>query len=91
MCRKKFITPDVAALLADAYSGDIKDKEYESLSDREFEVLKLIAQGKTVSEAAEYLSLSVNTVSTYRSRILEKINLHSTADIIKYSLEKGIA
>ncbi|MBA4196544.1 MAG: DNA-binding response regulator [Chitinophaga sp.] len=88
---KKFITPDVAALLADAYSGDIKDKEYESLSDREFEVLKLIAQGKTVSEAAEYLSLSVNTVSTYRSRILEKLNLHSTADIIKYSLEKGIA
>ncbi|MBS1592240.1 MAG: response regulator transcription factor [Bacteroidetes bacterium] len=88
---KKYITPEVATLLADAYSGDVKGKEYESLSDREFEVLKLIAQGKTVSEVAECLSLNVNTISTYRARILEKLNLHSTIDIIKYSLEKGIA
>ncbi|MBS1626390.1 MAG: response regulator transcription factor [Bacteroidetes bacterium] len=88
---KKYITPEVATLLADAYSGDIKGKEHESLSDREFEVLKLISQGKTVTEVAEYLSLSTNTISTYRARILEKLNLHSTTDIIKYALEKGIA
>ena len=87
---KKFIPPEVALLLADAFSGDVKNKEYESLSDREFEVLKLISQGKTVSEAAEMLSLSVNTISTYRSRILGKLNMHSTADLIKYAIEKGI-
>lgn len=88
---KKFITPDIANLLADAFSGDNTENPTEILSDREFEVLKLLAQGKTISEVAEHLSLSVNTISTYRARILEKLQLHSTADLIKYALEKKLA
>jgi DNA-binding NarL/FixJ family response regulator len=60
---------------------------HELLSDREFEVMKLIVEGKTVSEIAESLSLSVNTISTYRSRILEKMHLHSNSDLVKYAIE----
>jgi DNA-binding NarL/FixJ family response regulator len=57
------------------------------LSDREFQVLRMIGSGKTVSEIAQDLSLSVKTVSTYRSRILEKMNLNTNAELTRYSFE----
>ena len=69
---KKFITPSIAEKLADSFDADNGKQLHESLSDREFDVFKLIATGKSVSDIAAQLSLSVTTVSTYRSRIMEK-------------------
>lgn len=60
---------------------------HESLSDREFEVLKYIASGQTVSEIAERLSLSVTTISTYRARIISKMNLKTNAGLMMYAIE----
>src|SRR6266403_1932371 len=60
---------------------------HELLSDREFQVLRMLASGKTVKEMAEDLSLSVKTVSTYRGRILEKTGMKTNADLIRYALE----
>jgi two-component system invasion response regulator UvrY len=63
---------------------------HESLSDREFQVLELIASGKTVSEVAEKLALSVKTVSTYRTRILEKLHLSTNAELTRYAMQNKI-
>lgn len=60
---------------------------YEALSDREYEVLCLMGAGKTVKEIAEHIHLSMTTVSTYRSRLLEKLSLRTTADLIRYAIE----
>ncbi|MCC7524082.1 MAG: response regulator transcription factor [Chitinophagaceae bacterium] len=88
---KKFITPSVAEKLAEALGGNGKDDElHEKLSDREFDVFKLIAEGKAVSDIAEQLSLSVTTVSTYRSRVLEKMDMKSNADLTRYALDNKL-
>ena len=63
---------------------------HERLSQREFEVLRLLASGKAVSEIAEMLSLSDKTVSTYRGRILEKLQLKTTAELVRYALEHSL-
>jgi DNA-binding NarL/FixJ family response regulator len=60
---------------------------HELLSDREFQVLRMIASGKSVKEIAEELSLSVKTVSTYRSRILEKMRMKTTVELIRYAFK----
>ena len=86
---RKFITPSVAEILAE--SLDVKmEQKHELLSNREFNVLKLLASGKSVSDIAEQLSLGVTTVSTYRSRILEKMKMHSNAELTRYALEKNL-
>ena len=90
MLGKKFITPTVAEKLADAFDADSGRQQHELLSDREFDVFKLLSGGKSVSEIAAQLSLSVTTVSTYRARILEKMNMKSNAELTSYELEKGI-
>jgi len=87
---KKFITPSIAEKLADAFNADNDQVLHETLSDREFDVLKLLAAGKSVSDIAEQLSLSVTTVSTYRSRILKKMSMHSNAELTRYALEKSL-
>jgi two-component system, NarL family, invasion response regulator UvrY len=87
---KKYITPAVAQKLAEAIPIDSTAQPHQLLSDREFEVFKLLASGKTVSEIAYQLSLSANTVSTYRSRILEKMNFHSNNELIRYALEQKL-
>jgi two-component system, NarL family, invasion response regulator UvrY len=86
-CGKKYITASVAEKLADAMPVEGYKDPHELLSDREFEVFKLLATGKTVSEIAEQLSLSTNTVSTYRARILEKMYLGSNNALMRYALE----
>ena len=86
---RKFITPSVAEELAETFNGE-HDEPHRLLSDREFEVFKLLADGKTISEIANQLSLSSNTVSTYRSRVLEKMNFHSNADLTRYALERKL-
>ena len=59
---------------------------HEGLSDREYQVLRMIAQGKTVSQIAAEISLSVKTVSTYRARVLEKMHMHTTAELMRYAI-----
>jgi two-component system, NarL family, invasion response regulator UvrY len=87
---KKFITPSIAEKLANALNTDDGKSIHEKLSDREFEVFRLLAAGMQVSEIATKLSLSVTTVSTYRSRVLEKLAMRSNADLTRYALESGI-
>ncbi len=83
---KRYITPEIAELLADSYNVDFDKSPHEILSDREFEVMKLIAAGESISEMADTLSLSVNTISTYRARILEKMHMKSNTELIKYAI-----
>jgi two-component system invasion response regulator UvrY len=87
---KKYITPAVAEKLANALGEDNRLQPHETLSDREFEVLKLLASGKAVSDIASQLSLSATTVSTYRSRIMEKMNMRTNAELTRYALEKKL-
>jgi DNA-binding NarL/FixJ family response regulator len=87
---KKYITPSIAEKLADAFQNDTDKDNHQALSDREFDVFKLLAQGKSVSEIANQFSLSITTVSTYRSRILEKMSMRSNAEMTRYALEKGL-
>ena len=81
----KYLTPAVAELLAQEVGGDSQRPSHERLSDREHQVFLLMAAGKTVSEIADDLSLSVQTISTYRAHILEKLGLENTAQIIRYA------
>jgi two-component system invasion response regulator UvrY len=84
---RKYITAAVAEKMVDKLDEDAEKLSHESLSDREFDVFKLLASGRSVSEIAETLSLGVTTVSTYRSRILEKMNMKTNADLTRYALE----
>jgi two-component system, NarL family, invasion response regulator UvrY len=84
---KRFITPSVADRLAIYIEEDGRRLPHESLSDREFQVLGMIGSGKLVSEIAEELSLSIKTVSTYRARILEKMGMSSSAQLIRYAVQ----
>jgi two-component system, NarL family, invasion response regulator UvrY len=87
---KKFITPSIAEKLASTLGQDNNLQSHEMLSDREFDVFKLLASGKSVSEIATQLSLSATTVSTYRSRIMEKMGIQSNAGLTRYALEKNL-
>jgi DNA-binding NarL/FixJ family response regulator len=87
---KKYVSPTVAMQLADAIAGDAEQPAHEVLSDREYEVLKLIAAGKTLTQIADELNLAVATISTFRARILTKLGLSSTAELIRYGLEHGL-
>ncbi len=85
---RKYISPFLAERIAEDLGNKNSAKALnEFLSDREFEVFKLIASGKAISEIAEKFSLSSTTVSTYRSRILIKMNLKTNAELIRYALE----
>ena len=84
---RKFISKEVAELLAtDLYHDDEKDP-HEHLSDREFEILKMISRGTTTKSIATELSISPKTVSTYRSRILDKLSMLNNSDLIHYVID----
>ena len=87
---KRYLTAEVADLLAESLAFDYKEDLHKSLSDREFEIFKQIVAGKTVTEIAGILSVSKNSISASRSRILEKMQLQTTTDLIKYALEKNL-
>jgi len=86
---RKYVSPAVAELLAESVGKD-EDDPHASLSDREFQVMLLIAAGKTASEIADEIALSVKTVSTYRARILEKMNLKNNAELMRYVIENKV-
>jgi two-component system invasion response regulator UvrY len=86
----RYITQSLAEELAAGLVGEMAEVPAESLSDREYQVMRLLATGKTISEIAEELALSAKTVSTYRARILDKLNLRNTAEIIRYAFEQGL-
>ncbi len=85
---RKYITSSVAEKLADEVEPDADKPAHHSLSDREFEVFRLIASGKTVKQIAEDLFLSMKTISTYRSRILEKMKMKTNAELMHYALKQ---
>jgi two-component system invasion response regulator UvrY len=87
---KKYITASLAEKLAFHLDQDADRPPHESLSDREFEVMKLIAGGKVVSEIAAQLCLSVTTISTYRARILTKMDLKTNYDLTRYAMENNL-
>lgn len=84
---EKYISTEVAELLAEYVGHGAPDQPHKLLSDREFEVLRLLASGKGITQIANELNLSVKTVSTYRTRIVEKTGLTSNSDITRYSIE----
>lgn len=87
---RHYISPDVAESLAAHLLTDTSKLPHESLSNREYEVLCLIASGKSVGDIAEELSLSIKTVSTYRGRILGKLGLRHNAELMRYALAHGL-
>lgn len=87
---KKYISPEVAQELASEVSGEHDGLPHETLSNREYQTLCMIASGKAVSVIANSLSLSVKTVSMYRSRLLEKMQLKNNAELTHYAIKHGL-
>ncbi|MBI4887988.1 MAG: response regulator transcription factor [Acidobacteria bacterium] len=91
---QSFFSPAVARLMLDDYTRQLADRgihdRYESLSDREREIFQLIAEGKANKEIAALLSISPSTVETHRSRIMEKLDVHSAAEIVLYAVRRGV-
>ena len=86
----RYVGPCLAEKLALDLSENADRPAHEVLSDREFEVMRMMASGKTVSQVAEQLHLSVTTVSTYRARILEKMKMTTTAELMHYALRNNL-
>jgi len=87
---RKYITSSLAEKLAFELEDSGKRPYHEKLSDREFQVMCMIASGKRVKEIAETLSLSVKTISTYRARILKKMNMRNNSQLIHYAIKSGM-
>ncbi len=87
---KKYISDAVMEKLATSITGMSEKPTHEFLSDREMQVLVLIATGKVNADIADHLSLSVNTISTYRARILEKLGLNNNAELTRYALDNNL-
>ncbi len=85
-----FITGPVAEQLALGAMPDTEGPPHSSLSDREFQVFRAIVSGKTVTEIADDLNLSVKTVSTHKARIMEKMNMHNPSELIRYAIRHGL-
>ena len=86
----RYVSAELAETLASVLAGEKGGAVHERLSDREFEILKILASGKTVSEAALELSLSVKTVSTHRTRILKKMEMRTNAELMHYAMRHGL-
>lgn len=86
----RYVSASLAERLAATLGGAGEGLPHETLSDREFQILRLLAAGRAVKEIADELTLSVNTVSTYRARVLEKLALQTNADLTRYALTHGL-
>jgi DNA-binding NarL/FixJ family response regulator len=87
---KKYVSAAVAEELANAIGEDVERPPHEKLSDREYQTLCMISSGKTLTQIAEQLNLSVKTVSVYRARLLEKMKLRNNAELTHYGLKHGL-
>jgi DNA-binding NarL/FixJ family response regulator len=91
---KSFFSPAVSKIMLDDYVRQLAERgitdRYDTLSEREREVFQLIAEGRVNKEIAEILGLSPSTVETHRSRIMEKLDVHSAVEIVLYAVRKGI-
>jgi DNA-binding NarL/FixJ family response regulator len=87
---RRYLNPMVIEELVTHAQPDSGRRPHEALSDREYQVLRMIASGLTVSQVATRLSLSVKTISTYRARVLEKMNMRTTAELMHYGIQQGL-
>ena len=87
---KKFITPEVAEILANQVGMEKPQSPHETLSDREFQTMVMISSGLSVGEIADQLSLSVKTVSMYRTRLLDKMHLRHNAELTHYAIKNNL-
>jgi len=91
---KAFFSPEISKMLAEDYMRQMRQRgvedSYELLTPREREILQMLGEGKSNKEVATQLNLSLHTVETHRGNVLEKLNLHSTAEMILYAVRKGI-
>ena len=87
---RKFLTPEVALALAESVGASAEGPRHATLSDREFQTLRLIAVGRKLSEIASDMALSAKTVSVYRARLLEKLNMKTNAELTRYALENRL-
>ena len=86
----KYMSPAVAEALLERLDSRAEGPLHEALSDREFQVMRLLASGKTATEISEILSLSVKTVSTYRARVLEKMHMKTNAELTHYAIKNNL-
>jgi two-component system invasion response regulator UvrY len=86
----RYISPSLAERLALRVGDSMEAPAHEALSDREFQVFRMLATGQTASQAAEALHLSVKTISTYRARVLEKLAIRTNADLVLYAARNGL-
>jgi len=86
----KYVSPTLAERLAEQLDGGAERAPHELLSDREFEVMRRLGNGLTITQIASELALSAKTVSTYRARILEKMAVESNADLVRYAARYGL-
>ena len=86
----KYISPAIAEKLAFQLDANFKEMPHEALSDREYQVLCMLASGRTATEIASELALSVKTISTYRARILEKMGMKNNAELIHYAIQNQL-
>ncbi len=91
---KAFFSPSISEMMLENYVRQMQEREvedsYELLTTREREILQLLAEGKTTKEAAALLDLSLYTIETHRSHIFQKLNIHSSAELILYAVRKGV-
>jgi DNA-binding NarL/FixJ family response regulator len=87
---RRYISPALAEQLAGALAGESAATSHEALSNRELQVLRLIALGKSIKEISADLALSAKTVATYRSRIAEKMGLSSNVELTRYAMQRGL-
>lgn len=86
----RYVSANLADHLLSNLDNDLSKLPHENLSNREFEIFRLIAKGKSVGQIAEELILSVNTITSYRSRMMEKMNFSSNAEIVRYAIEHNL-
>ena len=88
---RRYLSPKAQELLLDETAAPGAGLPHERLSDREFQVFRHLSSGKTIGEISELLGLSVKTVSTYRSRVLEKMGMDKHAQLVQYAFKRGLA
>ncbi|MEO7166707.1 MAG: response regulator transcription factor [Spartobacteria bacterium] len=86
----RYVSQSLAEKLASFFATDTNRPIHEILSDREFQVLRMIAEGRATKEIAAELSLSIKTISTYRARLLQKLNVRSNSELVQYAMREGL-